>query len=76
MKKNFGEGIALGIIIGVSVSLVVLVTVVLPEYKKSVLVSSEDRVPGTNERKSSPEYTMIDKNTIVTFKTRSHEVYR
>lgn len=36
MKKNFGEGIALGIIIGVSVSMIVLVTVVLPEYKKSV----------------------------------------
>ena len=76
MKKNFGEGIALGIIIGVSVSMAVLVTIVLPEYKKSVLGSSEDRVLGTNERKSSPKYTMIDKNTIVTFKTRSHEVYR
>jgi hypothetical protein len=74
MKKNFGEGIALGIIIGVSVSMIVLVTVVLPEYKKSVLGSSG--VPRTNERKSSPEYTMTDKNTVVTFKTRSHEVYR
>ena len=76
MKKTFGEGIVLGIIIGVSVSMVVLVTVVLPEYKKSVLESSEDRVPRTNERKSSPEYTMTDKNTVVTFKTKSHEVYR
>ena len=76
MKKTFGEGIVLGIIIGVSVSMVVLVTVVLPEYKKSVLESSEDRVPRTNVRKSSPEYTMTDKNTVVTFKTKSHEVYR